>query len=418
MAMDLLSLAKGYLTSEVVDKISSFVGESPSNTQRAVDGAIPAIFGGLLQGASTETGAASLLRTVQQGGFDGSLLNNLGSALSGGAATQNLANSGSGLLSSIFGGNLGSIVNALAGSTGVKSSGISSLLGLAAPIIMNLIGKQIGSQGLNAAGLMNLLAGQRDSVQRAMPSSLGSLMGLGSLAGAAGGAARQAARTAERTAGAAAETAASSKWLWPLLIAGVLALGLWYFLRGGAGEQAVETAQEAATGAAEATAEAAKDVGAAVADAAQKISKITLPGGIDLDLPEGSINYRVAKFLESTEGALPQTFVFDNLNFATGSATITPESQQTVDNLAAILKAYPNAEVRLDGHTDSQGDATANKKLSQDRADAVRTALAALGVDAARITPAGFGQEKPIASNDTEEGRAQNRRTELTIVKR
>lgn len=74
--------------------------------------------------------------------------------------------------------------------------------------------------------------------------------------------------------------------------------------------------------------------------------------------------------------------------------------------------------VQLAGHTDNTGDPEANKKLSVDRAAAVKDLLVAGGIDASRIDTAGWGQEKPIASNETEEGRAKNRRTELVLTKR
>lgn len=402
MAIDLLSLAKGYLTSEVVGKVSSYLGETPANTGKALDGAIPAILAGVLRTGSTESGASALLRTFQ-GGYDGSLLNNLPGVLGGGAATQNLVNSGSGLLNTIFGGNLGSIVSILAGNSGVKNSSVSSLLSLAGPIVMTILGKQVASQGLNASGLMSLLLGQGDTVRRALPMTLATLLG------DATGAAHQATRSAGR---AAEEASGGARLLWPLLIAALLALGVWYFLRSG------HEAGAAVTAAADATAEAAKNAGAAATDAAKKLVRFALPGGINLDLPEGTINFRLARFLEGSEGTLPQTFVFDNLNFDTASHALTTDSQQTVANLAAILKAYPKAQVRLDGHTDNQGDAGDNKKLSLGRADVVKASLVKLGIDTGRVATAGWGQEKPIASNDTEEGRAQNRRTELTVVKR
>ena len=91
---------------------------------------------------------------------------------------------------------------------------------------------------------------------------------------------------------------------------------------------------------------------------------------------------------------------------------------QTVTDLIAILKCYPTMTIQLEGHTDSTGDPEANKKLSVDRAEAVKGLLVAGGVDGSRITTAGWGQEKPIASNDTEEGKAKNRRTELIVVKK
>jgi outer membrane protein OmpA-like peptidoglycan-associated protein len=89
-----------------------------------------------------------------------------------------------------------------------------------------------------------------------------------------------------------------------------------------------------------------------------------------------------------------------------------------VTDLIVILKAFPSTETRLEGHTDSVGDAEANKKLSQDRADAVKSIMVTNGIDASRLSTTGYGQEKPIASNDTEDGRAQNRRTELMVVKK
>ena len=83
-----------------------------------------------------------------------------------------------------------------------------------------------------------------------------------------------------------------------------------------------------------------------------------------------------------------------------------------------VLKAFPQAAIRVEGHTDSTGDATANKQLSGDRAAAVQKALNGLGVSDAQISSAGYGQEKPIASNDSEDGRAKNRRVDVVVLKR
>jgi outer membrane protein OmpA-like peptidoglycan-associated protein len=82
-----------------------------------------------------------------------------------------------------------------------------------------------------------------------------------------------------------------------------------------------------------------------------------------------------------------------------------------------MLKAYPNVAVNVAGHTDNTGDPTANKRLSAERAAAVKQTLVTMGVAGARITDEGLGPDKPIASNDTEEGRAKNRRVELLVTK-
>ena len=121
---------------------------------------------------------------------------------------------------------------------------------------------------------------------------------------------------------------------------------------------------------------------------------------------------------DTADTNLPRTFVFDNLNFKFGTTQLTPESEQTVKDLIAILTAYPSTESQLEGHTDSVGDAAANKTLSQERADSVKSTMLAGGIDTARLSTMGHGQEKPTASNDTDEGRAQNRRLELVVVKK
>ena len=150
------------------------------------------------------------------------------------------------------------------------------------------------------------------------------------------------------------------------------------------------------------------------------MTDLQLPGGMKVSVPEGSFNYSLHQWLAgTTDTTVPKRFVFDNLNFETGSTTqLTPDSVPTVDSLVVILKAYPAVAVRLEGHTDSTGDAAANKKLSLDRAIVVKEIMIKGGIADARIGTDGYGQEKPIAPNETEEGRAKNRRTELVVEKR
>lgn len=97
--------------------------------------------------------------------------------------------------------------------------------------------------------------------------------------------------------------------------------------------------------------------------------------------------------------------------FKTASAELAPESEVVLAHVKAYLdaKSYIST-LRIEGHTDSQGDAAQNLKLSGERALAVARWLVAKGVDCKRLMPVGFGQDKPIAPNDTPEGRAQNRR--------
>jgi outer membrane protein OmpA-like peptidoglycan-associated protein len=117
-----------------------------------------------------------------------------------------------------------------------------------------------------------------------------------------------------------------------------------------------------------------------------------------------------AKLLEDLN---KQGFATLYLNFDTNKWDIRPQDQATLDEVAAALKQTPAMRVRIEGHTDNAGQAEANKVLSERRARSVMEALTARGVAAGRMTAEGFGQERPVADNRTEEGRAKNRRVEL-----
>ena len=102
-----------------------------------------------------------------------------------------------------------------------------------------------------------------------------------------------------------------------------------------------------------------------------------------------------------------------NVQFDTDKAVIKKGFYSDIDDLAEVMKQHPDLNVAIDGYTDSVGAAAYNKRLSQQRADAVvKYMVDNHGIDASRLKANGFGEENPVASNDTREGRAQNRRVE------
>lgn len=169
---------------------------------------------------------------------------------------------------------------------------------------------------------------------------------------------------------------------------------------------------------------AVKPVEKAVAETTKAIDKLgkflatKLPSGIELKLPEFGVEKRLIAFIEDKSKPIDKTtwFTFDRLDFETGSATLKTSSAEQLKNIAEIMKAYPNVKLKIGGYTDNVGNADANLKLSQTRAENTMKELVKLGVDAKRLETEGYGEKHPVADNATEEGRQKNRRIDLRVT--
>ena len=140
-------------------------------------------------------------------------------------------------------------------------------------------------------------------------------------------------------------------------------------------------------------------------------------GGDSLDRQEAELRAQLGSGvgLVNTGSQLIVTMPQDIL-FATGSATLTPTLIGDLQDVARSLNSYPNTTVQVVGHTDNVGDAAYNQRLSEQRAQSVASVLISSGVAPARVQIVGRGENNPIASNQTAEGRAQNRRVEIIIT--
>ena len=110
-----------------------------------------------------------------------------------------------------------------------------------------------------------------------------------------------------------------------------------------------------------------------------------------------------------------QSVVLKGVTFLPGSATLTEEAKAVLDGAAAALNGQKDLKAEIGGYTDAQGAEAANQRLSQRRADSVRTYLVGKGVEGERLTAVGYGEAQPVASNDTPAGRAENRRVEFKL---
>lgn len=119
--------------------------------------------------------------------------------------------------------------------------------------------------------------------------------------------------------------------------------------------------------------------------------------------------------IEREQDILAVTFKSDVL-FDTGSAAIKPGGYAELDRVARVLAKYPQTRILIEGHTDSKGAEQANQVLSERRAQAVKDDLVQQGLEPMRIETVGYGESRPVASNDNEGGRQLNRRVQITII--
>jgi len=105
------------------------------------------------------------------------------------------------------------------------------------------------------------------------------------------------------------------------------------------------------------------------------------------------------------------------LYFQSGKATFKNGVLEKLEDVAALLKVYPNAKFRIEGYTDSEGTDLFNQKLSQARADLVRNTLIKQGMNENNLVAVGFGENNPIASNETAAGKAENRRVVIVVIR-
>lgn len=141
-----------------------------------------------------------------------------------------------------------------------------------------------------------------------------------------------------------------------------------------------------------------------------------LPISENLDLRQLNGYQEIEKDLRLTPLKTGQTVRMNNIFFESGKSELKPESYPELDRLANLMKKRSSMTIEIGGHTDSTGNAAMNLQLSQNRADAVRNYLLKKGIQEKRVKAVGYGDKKPIASNKSDEGRAQNRRVEFIIL--
>jgi outer membrane protein OmpA-like peptidoglycan-associated protein len=396
MSNSILDSVMSLLGPQVSNALASQMGESSDTVQRGLQGGAVAMLASLVTKAEEPGMIGQLFGMVtnpQTSSALADVISHPAAAITGAGAASPLMDMGSKFLSLVFGSRMGGIADAIGQYSGLGAGKATTLLGMAAPLVLGGLSKFVSGNYASPASLMDALRSEAPRMQGLLPVGFRSLLG-----GAPVGVTALPSQT----------TAMTSRWLVPVVIlAGVLLAGLWFFNR-----HTDTTSKMTQTAAEPASASAMTGLG--------NFSTVKLPGGMELNLPEFGVENKLLAFIKDDSKPVDSTtwFNFDRLTFDTGKATLQKSSEEQLNNIAEILKAYPNVHLKLGGYTDNTGDAAANMALSAARAKSVLGSLVDKSIDAERLAAEGYGDQFPVGDNATEEGRQANRRTALRVTQK
>lgn len=416
MSYNLIETAKNYLSSEFINQASSSLGESSAGISKALSAIIPTSLAGILSHATHSTEGANSVFTMAKAAYTNLPLSPTFSNL------KSYETKGGNIFSQLFGSNQPNIISKISHYAGIKDSSAGSLFNMGIPAILGLLGKHAEKNNLNSSELSDFIYSQKNNIMDAMPSVLSSLtntLGLGAFGSTASSMASNVkSSAANRTLHITDKPNGSSKWLIPLILVIAIIAGLFFFLR--TCNQPVDKAANS------------NDTGNVIIPeiTAPEITvttiavKVKLPNGKELDAFKGGIEDQLVAFLNSDWKAMSDTelkekwFNFDNLIFDIGKASLIPASENQLDNLAEILKAFPDAKIKIGGYTDALGNPEINKKLSQDRANVVKAGLEKRGVGTQIIDAEGYGSQfAKAAATASDAERALDRHVSVSVRK-
>jgi OOP family OmpA-OmpF porin len=383
----MLENIQGLLTPAIVSSVTGRTGESESAVMKGFGATIPAITA-MIANRSDDRGFMTQLADLATRTADDP--DAIASAAGSGSSASSANTTTEGWLSSLFGNNLSGLAGSVARYAGIQGSTATSLLSISMPLVLTYLGRWMRRDNLGAAELAEQLRGQRSQIAAALPTGFEVPASIRA--------------TAPLAASVAPKPEPAGLHVPMLILLGTLGLGglLWWGI--------TQYHREAQTS-------INQGMSTLVGTSGTTSAMVTraLPGNVTLKFAPGGIEDVLSVYLASPARGV-SSFEFDRIGFETGSATLTPQSREQLQNVAAILKAYPKVSVTVAGHTDNIGDEVGNRALARARAESVVEVLADAGVAPGRMRADGFGSQKPIASNMTEYGRSQNRRVMLDVV--
>jgi outer membrane protein OmpA-like peptidoglycan-associated protein len=398
MSNSILSSVMNMLDADGVRNLAGRLGAPEQAVSSGIASSVGSMIGGLAKNSADSSFMQRIFDFVSGAPSDVNVSSLTNAALGSGGAAGGMApvmDAGRRFLSMIFGDRRNSVNEAVGRASGLGSGVVRQIMALAAPLLLSVLGRRVQERGLTENSLRSDLLGEAAGIRHLLPPGFDNLF-----AETPG----TASADAHRTAGG------PSRWIWAWAAIALVLLGtLWAINRNRDQRQRGAQVGSAARSTAEGMKEGVTGLGNFV--------RRRLPCNTELRIPADGVEERLLAFIQSSGSAGDEVwFDFDRLVFDPDSATLRPESREQLQNIAAILKAYPGVRVKIGGYTDSTGDAGANLRLSQARASSVASELNRLGVSSDRLQAEGYGAQHPVADNSTEEGRAKNRRTAIRVT--
>jgi OOP family OmpA-OmpF porin len=331
----------------------------------------------------------------------------------------------------IFGEQTDTVVNEISNYADITPMASKGMLAIYIEKILNVITQYLGSNSTNYAAIKEWLISQKDNILDALPATfnLGSALGISNLNNLfATSNTRHNTNIFQENIHNQQHTLTSPEkkgggfwWILLLLIAGLL---IGWLVRGCNKEPERNNViiTPISDTSISTTSYNLDENGNYIYDVGD-ITQLKLNDGTILKVGNNSTEWKLVDFLKNgtidTDDKTKNWITLDRVYFQTGESMLTTTSQVQIENIAKILINYPSAIIKLGGYTDNIGDVTINTTISIQRAKAVADLLMVYGVAAHQIDEAeGYGAEFPISTNDTEEGRAQNRRVDLKVSKK
>jgi outer membrane protein OmpA-like peptidoglycan-associated protein len=408
MTTSLIDSVKNLATPDLTSKIASSLGEPMHGVSSALMGGMNSMLLGILGKTADPSAMRSLFSTVTDPVNDGRLLENPAALV--GAPEGAMSSLGGQLLSGVFGARGAAVNDVLARLSGLGGGSISSLMRMAAPLLLSVLGKRARDGGLNASSFTRLFEDEREGIENAAPPGVAGALGLAEPAAPAyeSEATYETPRVEQPSRVYAPEEQTTGiRWLWPALVA-LAAIAL--FLGTRARHRVPAPVADTTT--------ARSHTAAGVVGLSSGIMQLKLPNGNILSVPGSSAEAKLVAFLSDSTRAADDTswIVLDRVHFQSNSSAIDTDAENQAKNVSDILKAYPSAVVKIGGYTDSTGSDAANLRLSRARAQSALSSVEHNGLSATRISADGFGSKDPVASNSTDDGKAQNRRVALLVI--